>query len=96
MRCRIPVFDELAQIVAAGEQPEPDQAVEADALRPFPAVEADVVAGGAVEIGLMEAAVVLEAGHSGDKAIETIANIAAIRAHGMLLPYRPLFGRFAW
>ena len=45
----------LQQAVVASVLPQPDQAVKADALRPFPGVEADVVAGRAVEVGLVEA-----------------------------------------
>ncbi|MCY1238212.1 hypothetical protein D9M72_509380 [compost metagenome] len=78
----VPAFDKLTDVLAAGKQPELDQAIEANTLRPFPAVEADVVACGPVEVRFIEPAVMLETGHAADKTIETRANIVGVEAHG--------------
>ncbi|MNI65363.1 hypothetical protein D3C73_1208700 [compost metagenome] len=66
----IPVLYQNFEVVAAGELPHPDQAIKPDALRPFPAVEGNVIAGRTVEIGFVKAPVIAQAGHAGDEQIE--------------------------
>lgn len=66
----VPAFDRLQEFRIAVVPPEGDQAIEPDPLRPLPGVEADVVAGGAIEIGLVEAPVMAQAGHALHEQVE--------------------------
>ncbi len=66
----VPGFDCLQELRVAIVPPEADEAVEADTLRPFPGIEADVVAGRAVEVGLVETAVMAQAGHAAHEQVE--------------------------
>jgi hypothetical protein len=77
----IPVFDRRQQRRIASLRPQFHQAIETDALRPFPAVEADIVARRAVEVGLNKTAVGAQARHTFDEAGKRNFNLCDGKRH---------------
>src|SRR5690606_18441910 len=62
-------------------KPAAGNAVEPDALRPFPRIEGDVIAGGTVEIRLDEASIVAQRGHAAHQALQMRTYQSCRRGH---------------
>ena len=74
----VPALEQRQLVGPARRLPGAEQPVEPDPLRPFPAVEADVVARRPVEVRLVEAALVAQAGEPGDQPVQHLRDLGAV------------------